>query len=76
MGEVTVDPTMERRIALGRKLRLLRVAAGLTQEQLAKASQLDRKTVNRIEVGRHSVRLDNLWAMADALGVKPSELIS
>ena len=47
----------------------------MTQEQLATAAGLDRKTVNRIERGIHSIRLDNVWAISDALGMKTSDLL-
>jgi putative transcriptional regulator len=53
----------------------LRVENELTQEQLAKASGIDRKTVNRIENGHFAPNLDTLFRLCDAIGVKPAELL-
>ena len=47
-----------------------------TQEKLAEASGLDRKTINRIENGRHSPSLDRVLVLAYALGAEPRELFS
>lgn len=76
VSEMILEKVAERRAALGSRLRALRVAAGMTQEQLATKCSLDRKTINRVEAGHHSVRLDNLWALADALGVPASALVA
>ncbi|WP_371320770.1 helix-turn-helix transcriptional regulator [Saccharothrix yanglingensis] len=38
------------------------------------ASGFDRKTVNRIENGRHSPSLDRVFILAHALDVQPLEL--
>ena len=62
-------------MAFGDRLRVARARAGMTQEDLAKAAGLDRKTVNRIERGIHSIRLDNVWAISEALGLKVEDLV-
>ena len=46
----------------------------MTQEQLAHAAGLDRKTVNRIENGAYSPALDRIFLIADALALPPAEL--
>ena len=62
------------RACFGHRLAALRLERDLTQEQLAEASGFDRKTINRIENGRHSPSLDRVFVLADALQVEPFEL--
>lgn len=68
------DVTMARRLVFGGNVRRNRQAQGMTQEELAEHAGIDRKTVNRIEQGVHSVRLDNVWLLADALEVDIRDL--
>lgn len=58
----------------GARLRQLRGLAGLNQEQLAERAGIDRKSVSRMENGRHSPALDVVFELARALGVEPAEL--
>ena len=60
---------------LALKVKNLRVKRGLTQQDLADISQIDRKTVNRIENSSYSITLTTLFDLAEALEVKPSDLI-
>ncbi|PWI45957.1 helix-turn-helix transcriptional regulator [Streptomyces sp. ICBB 8177] len=68
------DLVLRQRQAVGDRIRLLRRERGLTQEQLAERSGLDRKTVSRAENGRYSMPLDHLVMMARALGVHLADL--
>lgn len=68
------DVTLARRLVFGGNVRRYRQENGLSQEQLANAAGIDRKTINRIEQGVHSVRLDNVWLIADALDVDIRDL--
>jgi transcriptional regulator with XRE-family HTH domain len=52
----------------------LRQQVDWTQETLAEATGFDRKTINRIENGRHSPSLDRVLILAYTLGVDPIEL--
>jgi transcriptional regulator with XRE-family HTH domain len=54
---------------VGARVLSLRRQAGLTQEQLAEAIQVDRRAIGRVENGAVSVRLDQLTAIARAIGV-------
>ena len=65
---------LARRQEFGHHLRVLRTGRRLTQEVLGERAGLDRKTVNRIENGRYSPLLDQIFLIADALEVHPSEL--
>lgn len=47
----------------------------LTQEKLAQAISLDRSSVSNIEQGRQKILLHNLYDIATALGVEPSDLL-
>jgi transcriptional regulator with XRE-family HTH domain len=67
-------PLAENRTRFGHRIAALRLQRDWTQEQLAEASGFDRKTVNRIENGRHSPSLDRVFILADALGIQPPEL--
>lgn len=58
----------------GHRVAQLRLRVEWTQEKLAEVSGFDRKTINRIENGRHSASLDRVFVLAYALGVEPIEL--
>jgi DNA-binding XRE family transcriptional regulator len=63
------------RAALGERLRRLRKAARLTQEELASAAGVECLTVGRIESGDDSPRYETIVTVADALGVDPTDLL-
>ena len=54
---------------IGKKIKVLRKARGLTQEQLADKLQVKRATISNYEVGRRSPHLKELENIANALGV-------
>ena len=59
-------------------LRDARLAAGLTQQQLAKLSGVNSRQIQKVEAGEikaGNMTASNLLAIADALGVDPRELI-
>jgi transcriptional regulator with XRE-family HTH domain len=60
---------------MARRLKALRTAAGMTQEQLARASALSLGYVARLEIGRHDPKLSTLKKLAKALGVPLAELL-
>jgi len=62
-------------VTFGRRLRELRVLKGLTQEQLASVSGLDRSYVGGVERGERNVSLLNLHRLAQALEVTLQELL-
>ena len=61
---------------LGRKLRALRNSLGMTQEQLAEGADISLKHLGEIERGRGNPTLATLEALAKALHVTLSDLIS
>ena len=59
----------------GDKVRELRRAKGLSQEELAFRAGVHRNYLGGIERGERNPALDNIAAIAKALGVNPSELL-
>src|SRR5580658_9146723 len=55
---------------VGRNVRRLRVAAGLSQAQLAEKMGVDRAYVSGLELGQRNPTIVTLWHIAQALGVK------
>lgn len=63
------------RKAFGLIISRLRVQKGLTQEKMSGLAGIARSHLVSLENGTKTVRLDTLWRIADALGIKPSEII-
>jgi len=61
--------------AFGEVLRELRNQRGLSQEALSFACERHRTYVSILERGLNSPSLSTIWMLADALGVKPSEIV-
>jgi transcriptional regulator with XRE-family HTH domain len=63
------------RIALGKKVRLLRATRGWSQEVLAEMSGLHRTYISMIERRDKNIGLDSLERLAAAFGVSIGELV-
>jgi len=61
--------------AVASSLRLLRNEAGLSQEQLARKSGIDRTYISGVERSVRNITLDSLEGLIDALGVTSEEFI-
>jgi DNA-binding XRE family transcriptional regulator len=61
---------------LGARLRELRVAAGLTQAELARRTGIHRPNIARVEAGRHTPSLETLARLAKAIGVAPTRVLT
>jgi transcriptional regulator with XRE-family HTH domain len=59
------------RSLVGRNVRRLRIAAGLSQAGLAARMGVDRAYVSGLELGQRNPTIVTLWHVAKALGVKP-----
>jgi transcriptional regulator with XRE-family HTH domain len=62
-------------IAIGQAIRSQRTALHLSQEALADAAGLDRSHMGRIERGQRNLSIRNFRRIADALQMRPSELL-
>jgi transcriptional regulator with XRE-family HTH domain len=61
---------------VGRAIRALREARGLTQEQLADLAGVHRTYVGSVERGERNVTVETLSRFAEALEVRPSEILA
>lgn len=61
--------------AFGLALRKLRLAAGLSQEQLGLESGVQRNFISLIETGQNQPTITTIFKLAVALDVKPSKLV-
>lgn len=66
---------LEPEIAFGKVLRKLRVAAGLTQEQLGFEADLRRTYISILELGQQQPSLATIFKLAQALNCAPGKLI-
>jgi transcriptional regulator with XRE-family HTH domain len=55
---------------VGRNVRRLRIAADLSQAELAERMGVDRAYVSGLELGQRNPTIVTLWHIAKALGVK------
>jgi transcriptional regulator with XRE-family HTH domain len=55
---------------VGRNVRRLRIAAGMSQAELAERMGVDRAYVSGLELGQRNTTIVTLWHIAEALGVK------
>src|SRR3546814_3790528 len=66
---------MRLRTALAANLKRIRLAAKLSQEELAHRADMDRTDVSSLESGNYGATVDLLELIVDALGVEPVELL-
>jgi len=60
---------------LGARLRELRLAAGLTQAELARRTGIHRPNIARVVAGRHTPSLETLARIANAIGVSTTHVL-
>lgn len=66
---------MIRRI-VGNKIKILRKARKMTQEELGNLSNLDRTYITSVERGKRNISIVNLDRIASALGVEVKDLFN
>ena len=66
-----VDPRQD----LARRVRSLRRARFLSQEELSELSGVGRATIARLELGQTTPHARTIRTLAKALSVRPSELV-
>jgi transcriptional regulator with XRE-family HTH domain len=67
---------MDMRKLVGRNVRRLRQAQGLTQEQFAELSGFSQQYISDLERGRRNPTIVSLFEMATALSATPVELLA
>lgn len=72
LGKVPVTP----HAAFGRVLRKLRLAAGLSQEQLGLEAGVQRNFISLIETGQNQPTIGTIFKLSSALGAKPSKMMA
>ena len=72
--EEDIDMPYSRK-AFGIVIGQLRVKKGLTQEKMSGLAGIARSHLAALENGEKTVKLDTLWKIADALQIKPHDLI-
>lgn len=71
-AKVTIEPV---HISVGLRIRMIREALGMRQDELAKKISLTRTSVVNIEAGRQRLMLHTLEAIAKGLGTTPKHLL-
>ncbi|MEB6641389.1 helix-turn-helix domain-containing protein [Aeromonas hydrophila] len=61
--------------SFGHRVRVLRQDKGLSQEELAHASGLDRSYVGQVERGERNIALENIYKLASGLGIEAHKLL-
>jgi transcriptional regulator with XRE-family HTH domain len=69
----TTDEFMRK---LGKRIRILRLTAEWTQDDLAECTDMSRSFVSLIEHGSHGVDVVRLYRIAQAFNIRLSELIA
>ena len=62
-------------VKLGQRIRELRLAAGLTQAELARRTGIHRPNIARVEAGRHTPSLETIARLANAIGVPTTRVL-
>ncbi|MFE4691284.1 helix-turn-helix transcriptional regulator [Streptomyces sp. NPDC056749] len=60
---------------IGTRIRAARASRHLSQERLGEFADTDRQTINRIELGHVSTRIDTLMRIARALDMPLADLV-
>jgi len=63
-------------LPFGAALRRLRLAAGLSQEQLGLEAGVQRNFISLIELGQNQPTISTISKLARALGMKASQLVA
>ncbi|MFB9512227.1 helix-turn-helix domain-containing protein [Streptomyces purpureus] len=69
------EEVLHRRRVLGQRITDYRRAAGLSQDQLADAIGMERRSIQRYERAERDPRFSDLVRIADAIGVPLADLV-
>ena len=62
-------------VPLGEAVRRIRKARGLTQEDLSELTELHRNHIGGIERGERNITIKTILALAQALEIRPADLL-
>jgi transcriptional regulator with XRE-family HTH domain len=65
---------MDIRRLVGDNVRRYRLAAGMTQEELAARMGFEQEYLSNLEAGKRNPTITTVWKAANALKVEPSQL--
>jgi transcriptional regulator with XRE-family HTH domain len=65
---------MDIRRLVGDNVRRYRLAAGLTQEDLAASMGFEQEYLSNLEAGKRNPTIVTIWKAANALKIKPAQL--
>lgn len=73
-----MDHSQEERIihAFGENLKRLRMEKGLSTRDLADKAEMNLGNLSDLELGKKNPLLTTVYALAEALGVRPADLLS
>ncbi len=75
-AKIPAKSCMRLREVFSRNVRLYRIHIGLSQEDLAAESGLDRTFVSSLERGVRNISIDNIELICSALSLPASELVA
>ncbi len=67
---------MDMRALVGANVREARLAAGMTQEELAERSGFSQQYISGLERGKRNPTIVSVYELAQALGVKHEQLVA
>ena len=67
---------MDMRALVGENIRRARLAAGMTQEELAERSGFSQQYISGLERGKRNPTVVSVFELAQALGVRHEELVT
>jgi len=70
---MTIDSDDQYKLEFGKRLRVVRIAHGMSQEGLALACGLDRSYIGGVERGERNISVVNIFKLANALNTSPKE---
>ncbi len=65
----------QKEIAIAKRMKRLRKAKGITQEQLAEKIHVSTTHIGMVEIGKRRMSMKTLQKVATVLGIKVNELI-
>jgi transcriptional regulator with XRE-family HTH domain len=75
MGRVAVAQQQQKLRVLGANIRRERLSHGLTQEKLAEMSDLNIRTLQKIEAGRLNILVTTLIRLREGIGCRWADLV-